>query len=196
MTCPAERDLRAELRSNVFLAAKLCAASRSFPVRVRNVSAWGALVDGTDLPPVGIVVHLRRGDLSVEGDIAWSRANERGLRFSAAVKPDEWTKRVGHAGQQRVDRIMQAIRSSGGSRQPAPVVGASRAQFPPLDTLAASLAEACERLASLPDMRADLAEELLRLESIAQALRGWSDNHTSELERARNRAPLHVQRMP
>jgi hypothetical protein len=67
----ADANNRSELRSNLFLSAELVVGPAALPVRVRNLSPHGALVDGGSLPPAGASVRLVRGDLSAEGEIAW-----------------------------------------------------------------------------------------------------------------------------
>ena len=79
------KDPRADIRSNVFLSATLLAAGVTLPVRIRNISPTGVLLDGAGLPPQGSVIHLRRGSLSVGGEIAWQRDGQCGVRFDAGV---------------------------------------------------------------------------------------------------------------
>src|ERR1051325_1703403 len=78
-------DPRSNVRANVFLAATLIAAGNSRPVRIRNISSQGALLDGPALPPEGSIVHLRRGSLSVDGEVAWQVEDQCGLRFGTDV---------------------------------------------------------------------------------------------------------------
>jgi hypothetical protein len=155
-------------RSNVFLAATLVTAGGSAAVRVRNISARGALIDGAGLPPEGAAVELRRGSLAAQGEVAWHDAGHCGIRFSAAIDVDVWTRKVGHAGQQAVDQIVALARR--------PVTGdASPArQTPHDDGLAAigdDLEAVCDRLAGHPELVAGCSEELLKLDAIAQRLR-------------------------
>ena len=72
-------------RSNVFLAATLVVAGTSVPVRVRNISARGALIDGGKLPPEGTAIELRRGSLAATGAIAWHVSGQCGVRFDADI---------------------------------------------------------------------------------------------------------------
>jgi hypothetical protein len=43
----------------------------SMPVRLRNLSAKGALAEGSDLPSVGEKVRLCRGSLEIAGELVW-----------------------------------------------------------------------------------------------------------------------------
>ena len=161
-------DPRLDVRSNVFLTATLVASGMPRAVRVRNISAKGALIDGVSLPAQGASVTLRRGDLSVEADVAWLERAQCGLRFNAGVVVADWVRKIGHAGQQRVDRIVSDIRR----QSPAPHPAASRdTESESLDMIAKSLTVLSERLASDAALLSDHTNDLLELDAIAQRLR-------------------------
>ncbi|MCY7280633.1 MAG: PilZ domain-containing protein [Sphingomonas bacterium] len=86
---PLPVDRRAE-RTHLFLVATLSFGRASTPVRVRNLSATGALVEGTSLPPVGSAIVLRRGALEEPGTIVWSAAGKAGLTFGGLVDVQAW----------------------------------------------------------------------------------------------------------
>lgn len=163
-----QADNRSEGRSNVFLAAALATDAGSFPVRIRNLSSVGALVDGTAFPPVGAKVRLLRACLKVNGEIVWLEKTHCGIRFENAINVIDWVQRAGHSEQQRVDGIVAAIRNS----NPVP-----RELQQSLDTgqslamISQTLDQICERLARTPNMSVELGEELLRLDATAQSLR-------------------------
>jgi len=160
-------ESRIDRRSNVFLTATLVMAGASVPVRVRNISVRGALIDGAGLPAQGATVALRRGSLIAHGEIAWQTGGGCGLRFDADIDVASWTRRVEHAGQQSVDEMVALI------RRPAAADAVSRAPAPREDSIAsisADLVQACERIAARPELVEVLAEELLRLDAIAQRL--------------------------
>ena len=161
-------ESRGGRRSNVFLTATLVMARGSVAVRVRNISARGALLDGPDLPPEGAAVDLCRGSLIAHGQIAWRTDHECGVRFDADIEVASWTKRVGHAGQQDVDQIVALV------QRPAATSAVPTVPAVDQDSLAAisaDLTEACERLAARPDLVEAFAEDLLKLDAIAQRLR-------------------------
>ena len=54
---------RKSRRSNVLMAASLELSGTSLPVKLRNLSADGALVEGDKLPVEGAQILFRKGDL-------------------------------------------------------------------------------------------------------------------------------------
>jgi hypothetical protein len=152
----------------VFLTATLVAGGMPRAVRVRNISVKGALIDGVSLPTQGTSVALRRGDLHVEGEVAWQEGTQCGLRFRTEVTVVDWVRRIGHPGQQRVDRIVSNIRG----QSPAPHPAVSRdTGSESLEMIAKSLTILSERLAGDPALLSDHANDLLELDAIAQRLR-------------------------
>lgn len=85
----------------------------STPVKVRNVSPGGALIEGAVVPPSGSRVRLCRGSLSVTAEIAWSGEGRAGLHFESAVCVADWLPRGrGTRHQQCVDEMIQQVRAS------------------------------------------------------------------------------------
>lgn len=164
---------RADPRSNMFVMATLYHDGTSTPVRVRNMSRGGALVEGSVLPPDQARVRLSRGSLSVRGRIVWLEDNRAGLRFDAAVEVAPWLpggSRPSH--QQRIDEMVQACRQSpgGGSEPPAPAAsGQARAVRQLLD-LRDTLNAVAEELAGDTSIAMAHATALQRLDVAAQAL--------------------------
>jgi hypothetical protein len=165
----ANANHRAQVRSNVFLAAALFAGESAIPVRLRNLSLRGALLEAPSLPPAGSKVRLVRGDLSAEGEIAWQKGGIAGLSFSEDIDVPQWVRRIGHRGQQRVDEALAALRA----HKPARSVD-DRQKSASLARMSAELDSICERLALFPEMNVDFAEELLKLDVLAQNLRRLS----------------------
>ena len=158
-------DNRSAGRSNVFLGAVLHGGAGSDQVRVRNISALGALVEGSGLPPVGTSIRLVRGPLHAAGQIAWVNAGQAGLNFERPVEVEAWVKRTGHAGQQRVDDLVAAVRHRASIET---VVRAAEA--PSIGEISAGLHEVCQRMAAMPDTSIEFGEELLKLDALAQQL--------------------------
>jgi len=165
----ADANHRAQVRSNVFLAAALIAGARTIPVRLRNLSLRGALLEAPSLPSAGSKVRLVRGELSAEGEIAWQRDGIAGLRLSEDIDVAQWVQRIGHRGQQRVDEAIAALRA----HKPARSVD-DKERSASLARMSAELDSICERLALFPEMSVDFAEEMLKLDALAQNFRRLS----------------------
>lgn len=160
-------DPRLDERSNVFLSAILHGASASFPVRIRNFSATGAMVDGTDLPAEGSRVNLQRGRLEANAEIAWQSGNFRGLRFDSPIDVGIWMKGSANAGQTRVDKAMAALRDGA----PMPLSVLEEQGESSVEELIEELLRICERIATSPSLTVELGEEILRIEAIGLSLR-------------------------
>ena len=105
---PAGPEGRAEPRNNIFIAASLSSAEATGPIRIRNLSRQGALVEGTALPPEGSAVRISRGSLRASGKIAWRKDNRAGIQFDTHVAVAEWLPRGPATQQQKIDEIVFA----------------------------------------------------------------------------------------
>lgn len=94
--------------------ATLYADSGSSPVKVRDLSSEGALIEGGVIPPVGTSVRLCRGSFNILGQIAWCRGGRGGMRFESSISVAEWLP-GGRATvtQQRVDEMVQETKAAG-----------------------------------------------------------------------------------
>src|SRR5690349_6923552 len=81
-------------RSNVLMAASLELSGTSLPVKLRNLSAEGALVEGDKLPVEGASIVFRKGDLSVPGRLAWAKTRHAGISFERKLDPDQLLRHV------------------------------------------------------------------------------------------------------
>jgi hypothetical protein len=165
-TEPEGMIARAEPRSNVFLAALIDMPGGPVPVRVRNLSPRGALVEGPVLPIKG-GIQLRRGDLRVGGKVAWLHDGYCGLQFDSTINVPTWLKRIGHQGQDRVDLIMASIRSG------AVPEAADSPPSPEPGQVAEALFEIAERLAGMDGMSVEAGEQILKIETLARTIQGW-----------------------
>ncbi|HYJ81518.1 MAG TPA: PilZ domain-containing protein [Allosphingosinicella sp.] len=109
---------RAAPRTNLLLAATAEVDGRSLPVRIRNLSETGAMVEGAGLPEAGTALVLLRGDLQVAATVAWAAGGRRGVRFAGPTPVNEWTGGkprpldcTGLRDQRRVDAIQAEARS-------------------------------------------------------------------------------------
>jgi hypothetical protein len=162
-------DTRSGPRSNVFLVATIGAGATSNPVKVRNLSVHGALLEGAALPSIGTPACLRRGSLQVEGTIAWRDKTHCGIRFESPIVVEDWVKRVGTKAQQTVDAAIADIRS--GSAGGGSALFSTKTRRDLLASASAELSQISERIAAMPGMSIELAEELMKLDALAHSLK-------------------------
>jgi hypothetical protein len=81
-------------RSNVLMAASLELSGTSLPVKLRNLSADGALVEGEKLPVEGAAILFRKGDLAVAGNVAWVKGRQAGISFAQKLNPEQLLRHV------------------------------------------------------------------------------------------------------
>jgi hypothetical protein len=158
----AEHDApheRSESRNNLFVVAALSSTTASGPVRVRNMSPHGALIEGPVLPPEESPLRLSRGSLGVTGHIVWRRDNRAGVRFDSAVSVADWLPNGRAAtGQQKVDEIVHTYKSQKATPGANVVPTASRAEeagvVACLAEIQNAITGAAEELASDPEVAA------------------------------------------
>lgn len=137
---------RREARTNMFVMATIYSDGGSAPVKIRNVSATGALIEGSDIPTTARV-SLSRGRLSIVGEIVWRSDGRAGLAFDTSVCVADWLPNGRSlAPQQRVDEIIQQVRAgpniSSLASKPASIRGLELARAKKmLETLADRLSE-------------------------------------------------------
>ena len=85
---------RKNRRSNVLMSASLELSGTSLPVKLRNLSAEGALVEGDKLPVEGSSVLFRKGDLSMPGQVAWVKGRQAGINFAQQLNPEQLLRHV------------------------------------------------------------------------------------------------------
>ena len=85
---------RRSRRSNVLLTAIVESGGATLPVKLRNLSAYGALVEGASLPPAGVEVTFCRKELSVTGRVAWVSGRQAGIAFASELEPEQVLRHV------------------------------------------------------------------------------------------------------
>ncbi len=85
---------RRSRRSNVLLTATVEIAGEMLPVKLRNLSAEGALVEAELLPAADSAIVFHRNDLSVRGKIAWVGGNHAGIEFNRKLDPEQVLRHV------------------------------------------------------------------------------------------------------
>ena len=96
-------------RRSLFVAATLHADQEEMAVRIRNLSDFGVLLEGSVLPPVGVAVVLRRGALRADAIVAWREPSRCGLTVTAPLDLDEWLGRAGGSSPKRPAPIPQLV---------------------------------------------------------------------------------------
>ena len=94
----------------MFIAGVISWQDCSAPVKIRNMSPSGALLEAISLPQPGAEVRLRRGSLAAEGIIAWSGGDRCGVRFKASVVVRDWMAPSSNGQQHRVDAITERLK--------------------------------------------------------------------------------------
>lgn len=85
---------RRNRRSNVLMSASLELSGTSLSVKLRNLSAEGALVEGDKLPVEGSAILFRKGDLSMNGQVAWVKGRQAGVAFAQNLKPEQLLRHI------------------------------------------------------------------------------------------------------
>ena len=104
-------DRRSDSRSSLYLAASIYRDGAAHPVKIRNISATGALIEVRTSFAPGSLVRLVRGPLSVHGLVLWTEAGKLGLKFSESINVSRWGKTATNAEQQRVDDIVRLVKA-------------------------------------------------------------------------------------
>lgn len=81
-------------RANVLLAATLDVSGTSLPVKLRNLSEQGALIQAERLPVEGSEVLFRRNDLAVPGRIAWVDGHHAGVAFAVPLHAQDVLRNI------------------------------------------------------------------------------------------------------
>lgn len=159
-------ELRLEMRSNIFVMAALHSDGRqASPVRVRNLSRTGALVESNLLPSAGTQVRLSRASLETLATIMWVDGSKAGLRFRSPIAVADWLplgKRG--TGQHFADELFHQKRLQSSK---SPVAGQL------VDTLLElkqSLERSGEELAQNADVAASHRSALQTIDAVAQTL--------------------------
>lgn len=102
---------RAE-RTHMYLIAILYHGIDSSPVRLRNLSRQGALIEASNLPNAGSIITLRRGTLEAKGRVVRASDDRIGVEFFSPVSVQSWLPVKGSPAQRSVDQLAVAMASS------------------------------------------------------------------------------------
>lgn len=81
-------------RSNVLMKAVIEQSGQSTDVKLRNLSAEGALVEAASLPVEGSELMFIKGDLRVPGRVAWTDSGQAGIAFTKLLDPVQLMRHV------------------------------------------------------------------------------------------------------
>lgn len=170
---PVQSQARREPRTNLFAMGTIYTDGGSAPVRIRNLSPTGAMVEGGVLPKPGAQVRLRRGSLEVQAKAAWCKDGAAGLRFDSPVTVAEWLPRGrALAPQQRIDDVFHQARVGACYLTPNEPANPTSSRLGALELM--RIQQAIEslaiELASDPSVVARYATKLQVLDIAAQAL--------------------------
>ena len=85
---------RRSRRSNVLLTAQIEIAGDMLPVKLRNLSEEGALVEAKLLPAAKSDIVFHRNELRVRGTVAWVGGNHAGIAFNRKLRPEQVLRHV------------------------------------------------------------------------------------------------------
>src|SRR5687768_4603362 len=85
----AAPDARRAPRFRVLLVARLLTTSGERNVKLRDISANGAMIEGDRLPAPGADILLRRGSLETFATVIWAKDGKAGLEFDAPLTEAE-----------------------------------------------------------------------------------------------------------
>lgn len=177
LTIPTDCDARRESRTSLFVMAALYSDAGSWPVKVRDLSSAGALIEGGTIPPPGTNIRLCRGSQSILGQIVWSRSERAGVRFETSVSVNEWLpgNRASRP-QQRVDDLVQQIKSSSVETPVHPQnMKSAEVSAAELTRLRIAVESLAEDLSADPDVVRRHMAKLQTLDLTAQMLRKLAD---------------------
>lgn len=152
---PPERTARSVARTRLFLAATMRFARVSAPIRLRDLSTFGARIEGARLPDAGTTVQIVRGTLGGSGTIVWRDSKGCGVRFDEPLDLDAWMPGLASRDQVSVDELVEAVRSGSADVLPHPPPTP-----PPIPVRALLPARLAEELAYVARLLDGLGEEL------------------------------------
>jgi len=85
---------RRSRRSPVLLAASIEIAGTPEPVKLRNLSEEGALIEGERLPLEGTTTFFRRNELRLKSRIVWVEGRYAGVAFDEPLDPEQVLRNI------------------------------------------------------------------------------------------------------
>jgi hypothetical protein len=85
---------RRSRRAPVLLAASIEVDGVPQPVKLRNLSEEGALVEGDRLPAEGSTSFFQRNELRLKSRVIWVHGRYAGVAFARPLKPEEVLRNI------------------------------------------------------------------------------------------------------
>jgi hypothetical protein len=85
---------RRSRRSPVLLTASVEVDGTPMPVKLRNLSEDGALIEGDCLPPEGSITFFERDNLRLKSEVVWVEDRLAGVAFARPLKRSEVLRAV------------------------------------------------------------------------------------------------------
>lgn len=162
-------------RSNLFLAAGIEVAGAASPVKIRNLSETGAMLEGPAFPAIGTILTLKRQEVEIDATVVWIRPPRCGVAFQGRIAVSEWVSGKRAApdfGQGRAEEKSGAGRTEkrfSGVGAPAPA-----AKVPVATDIEGRIAEELAFVRRLLDSIGDeLVDEPIFLQRHSRALQGF-----------------------
>lgn len=88
----SEKDAEAREvhRTNTMLAATASVGRSSWEVKIRNISALGAMVETPVRPSVKSSITLKRGSAFAAGEVIWTNNRAAGIKFFEQIDKSPW----------------------------------------------------------------------------------------------------------
>ena len=87
-------DKRKTARETVMFIGTISCANASYPVKLRNLSAEGAMFVGDVVSYAGAWLTLRRNDTLIRGRMAWASDGSGGMKFDAPLDVSRLLRRL------------------------------------------------------------------------------------------------------
>lgn len=164
---------RSEMRNSIFVIASLSFGGRSERVKMRDISASGALIEGPILPIAGTPCRLVRGELAIEAVVVWANSGRIGLKFRNRTQVKAWLP----SGQMTQSQVDQEVATAKAELVGKPPASPNRTLQSPLLTnvdinaVADALATLADELADDPVVVGRFMSKLQQLDVGVQTLR-------------------------
>jgi hypothetical protein len=93
----SDDDQRQRPRYRVLLSATLVTTADEQPVKLRDLSASGALIEGATLPAPGTDILIRRGGMELFATIAWRDGTRAGVEFDRPISDTQLWEQIHQA---------------------------------------------------------------------------------------------------